>query len=63
MLPETPLQPKLKEVIEMALQEGERYQCPNEYCGCVIEVVRGANPGQGGDQPPRCCCGMEMVKQ
>lgn len=47
----------------MALQEGERYQCPNEYCGCVIEVVRGANPGQGGDQPPRCCCGMEMVKQ
>ncbi|CAN5878655.1 hypothetical protein BH20GEM1_BH20GEM1_05890 [soil metagenome] len=46
----------------MALQKGERYRCTDENCGCEIEVTRGAEPGGGGDQDPRCCCGMEMKK-
>jgi hypothetical protein len=46
----------------MALQKGERYRCTNENCGCEIEVTRGAQPGGGGNQDPRCCCGREMEK-
>jgi hypothetical protein len=46
----------------MALQTGERYRCKNENCGCEIEVTRGAQPGGGGNQDPRCCCGREMEK-
>jgi hypothetical protein len=46
----------------MALKEGEVYKCPNPNCGCEITVTKGAGPG-GGDQPPRCCCGKEMVKK
>jgi hypothetical protein len=46
----------------MALKEGEMYQCPNPDCGCEITVTKGAQPGGGGNQAPRCCCGMEMVK-
>ncbi len=46
----------------MALQTGERYRCPDAECGCEIEVVKGVAPGKGGDQPPRCCCGMAMEK-
>lgn len=46
----------------MALQEGEMYSCPNPSCGCEIEVTKGARPGGGGDQNPRCCCGQEMQK-
>lgn len=45
----------------MALQQGETYRCPNPDCGCEIEVTRGAGSG-GGDQQPRCCCGMEMQR-
>jgi hypothetical protein len=45
----------------MALQTGERYRCPTAECGCEIEVTKGAGAG-GGDQAPRCCCGMEMQK-
>lgn len=46
----------------MALQTGERYRCPDAQCGCEIEVVQGAAPGQGGDLNPHCCCGKEMQK-
>lgn len=40
----------------MALTQGEVYQCPDADCGCEITVTRGAAPGKGGDQAPRCCC-------
>lgn len=46
----------------MAFKKGERYRCPDEKCGCEIEVMKGAAPGEGGDQAPRCCCGKEMQK-
>ena len=46
----------------MALRTGELYRCPNESCGCEIQVTRGAKQGGGGDANPRCCCGMEMKK-
>lgn len=45
----------------MALKTGEKYRCTNQQCGCEIEVTKGAGP-QGGDQNPRCCCGMEMQR-
>ncbi len=44
----------------MALQKGEIYRCQNEDCGCEIEVTHSA--ASGGNQAPRCCCGMEMEK-
>lgn len=48
----------------MAFKEGEIYRCPDPECGCEIKVTKGAAPGKGGDQNPRCCCcGKEMVKQ
>lgn len=46
----------------MALRKGEIYRCPEESCACEIAVVKGAEPGGGGDHPPRCCCGREMRK-
>jgi hypothetical protein len=46
----------------MAFKEGEVYRCPDHECGCEIKVIRGAAPGKGGDQNPRCCCGKEMKK-
>ena len=46
----------------MAFQEGERYRCPDADCGCEIEVTKAAAPGKGGDEAPRCCCGMDMKK-
>jgi hypothetical protein len=53
---------KRKEVKPMALQKGERYRCPDINCGCEIEVTKGAQPGGGGNQNPRCCCGKEMQR-
>jgi len=47
----------------MALKEGEVYKCPDSDCGCEITVTKGAEPGAGGNQAPRCCCGKEMIKQ
>ena len=47
----------------MALRKGEIYRCPDSECGCEIQVIKGAAPGKGGDNPPRCCCGKEMIKQ
>jgi hypothetical protein len=46
----------------MPFKKGERYRCPDPQCGCQIEVIKGAEPGKGGDLNPRCCCGKEMVK-
>jgi len=46
----------------MALQKGERYLCPDQECGCEIEVTKGAASGKGRNMAPRCCCGKEMHK-
>jgi len=46
----------------MAFQTGEKYRCNDAGCGCEIQVTRGAQPGKGGNQSPRCCCGKEMTK-
>jgi hypothetical protein len=46
----------------MALQKGERYRCPDQECGCTMEVTKGAAPGKRGNMAPRCCCGNEMLK-
>jgi hypothetical protein len=44
----------------MPFQKGDRYRCSDPNCGCEIEVTKGAKPGAGGNQNPRCCCGKEM---
>ncbi len=46
----------------MALQQGERYRCPDEKCGAEVQVTKGADPGCQSNHPPRCCCGREMEK-
>ena len=38
----------------MALQKSDGSQCPGPTCGCEITVTGGAQPGQGGVQPPTC---------
>jgi hypothetical protein len=43
----------------MAMQAGEIYRCTNNDCSCEIEVTKGAGRG-GGEEAPRCCCGMPM---
>jgi hypothetical protein len=40
------------------MKKGERYRCPDDRCGCEIEVTKEAR--QGGSLYPRCCCGQEM---
>ena len=46
------------------LEKGERYRCPIDDCGCVVEVVEGAKKcAAETPQPPKCCCGCEMVKE
>lgn len=47
----------------MAWNEGEVYRCPDENCGCEVTVTKAPKEGAGGDQPPKCCCGKEMVKK
>lgn len=46
----------------MALERGESYRCTDPSCACEIQVVKGPEPGGGGDENPRCCCGMEMER-
>ena len=46
-----------------ALKQGQRYRCPDDACGCEIEVAKGAeNCPAENPQPPKCCCGLEMEK-
>lgn len=47
----------------MAWQQGEVYQCPDPNCGCEVTVTKAPQGGQGGDQPPTCCCGNTMQKK
>jgi hypothetical protein len=58
----------------MAWKQGEVYQCPDPNCGCEAGEARSAGgrapgvtqepkPGQGGNQPPTCCCGKTMQKK
>jgi hypothetical protein len=46
----------------MSLKEGGFYKRPGPDCGCEIPVTKGAAPGKGGDQSPRCC-GPETQQQ
>jgi hypothetical protein len=41
------------------MQQGEKYQCPNDECGCEISVTKGSQL-EDADQNPTCCCGEEM---
>jgi hypothetical protein len=47
----------------MAFKKGEVYQCTNPNCGCEIQVTKEPKAGGGGNQNPRCCCGMEMKRK
>lgn len=44
----------------MALQQGERFRCPEAACGCEITVTKSAAAGDSGSQAPTCCCGHQM---
>jgi hypothetical protein len=46
----------------MALQTGETYRCPDQDCGCEVQVTKGPKEGDGGNQAPKCCCGHSMEK-
>lgn len=43
-------------------KEGEVYACTDPECGCEMTVTKEPQPGAGGDENPRCCCGREMEK-
>lgn len=47
----------------MAFKKGERFKCPDQSCGCEIEVTKGAPESCKGKEAPRCCCGRDMVKK
>lgn len=47
----------------MAFKKGERFKCPDPFCGCEIEVTKGAPESCKGKESPRCCCGRDMVKK
>jgi hypothetical protein len=47
----------------MALRTGDIYRCPDERCGCVMEVTKGSAVGTSGAGNPRCTCGKEMSKE
>jgi len=42
------------------MQQGEKYQCTNEDCGCQITVTRASEIEESEAQNPTCCCGEEM---
>ena len=42
------------------MQQGEKYQCTNEDCGCEITVTKSSELDEGEAQNPTCCCGEEM---
>ena len=41
----------------MALQQGERYRCPDPNSGCEIEVTKAPPPGSGGQSQPALLLG------
>jgi len=47
----------------MPFKKGEVYKCPDPQCGCEITITQGAAATCKGTQPPRCCCGKDMVKK
>lgn len=43
------------------MQQGEKYQCTNDECGCQISVTKASQLEDESDmQNPTCCCGEEM---
>jgi hypothetical protein len=42
------------------MQQGEKYQCTNEDCGCQITVTKASQIDESEAQNPTCCCGEEM---
>jgi len=42
------------------MQQGEKYQCTNEECGCEISVTKSSQIADSESQNPTCCCGEEM---
>ena len=42
------------------MQQGEKYQCTNEDCGCQISVTKASQVEESEAQNPTCCCGEEM---
>jgi hypothetical protein len=42
------------------MQQGEKYQCTNEDCGCEISVTKASQIEEAEAQNPTCCCGEEM---
>lgn len=42
------------------MQQGEKYQCTNEECGCEISVTKGSRLDESEAENPTCCCGEEM---
>jgi len=55
--------PQRKEEGKMPFKKGEVYKCPDPQCGCEITITQGAAATCKGTQPPRCCCGKDMVKK
>jgi len=44
------------------MQQGERYQCTNEECGCEVSVTKGSQLEDTEMENPTCSCGEEMEK-
>ena len=42
------------------MQQGEKYPCTNEDCGCEISVTKASQIEESEAQNPTCCCGEEM---
>jgi len=39
------------------MQQGEKYQCTNEECGCQISVTKASQLEETQAENPTCCCG------
>ena len=42
------------------MQQGEKYRCTNDDCGCEISVTKASQIDESEAQNPTCCCGEEM---
>jgi len=46
------------------LKKGEVWRCPFAECGCAVQVIESPKKPRSDElQPPRCCCGCELVKE